>query len=163
MTAARNQLAIGEKSSNWGKRGAETSQWGKREEKSSSWKGGRRKNLSGYIMIKNRDHHRAQGNGYVLEHILVMEEMLGRPLTDGETVHHCNGDKAENRPYNLRLFASQGEHISFHFKLLRDGITEVGYRGRALYSCAEFVICAISGRLHCKECTHSRVEKEGKK
>ncbi|MBV9898077.1 MAG: HNH endonuclease [Chloroflexi bacterium] len=43
-------------------------------------------------------------NGYILEHVLLMEELLGRYLTDGENVHHRNGVKHDNRPENLELW-----------------------------------------------------------
>ena len=68
----------------------------------AKWKGGRNRTPQGYILIHIRTHQpSANKNGYALEHRLVMEQKLGRSLTTGETVHHINGIKDDNRPENL--------------------------------------------------------------
>lgn len=56
-------------------------------------------------MIRFPEHPRAKSNnGYVFEHILVMEDQLGRYLEPEENVHHLNGIKDDNRPENLELW-----------------------------------------------------------
>lgn len=56
----------------------------------------------GYIRIRFPGGMGIRGRE-VLEHRYVMEEALGRPLTDLETVHHINGRRDDNRLDNLSL------------------------------------------------------------
>lgn len=49
-------------------------------------------------------------------HRIVAEEKLGRPLKPGEVVHHIDGNKRNNNPENLMVFASQKEHAEWHAK-----------------------------------------------
>jgi hypothetical protein len=61
-------------------------------------------------MVRRPDHPRSRQNGYVLEHILIAESMLGRPLEPGEEVHHINRNRQDNRPENLQIFSTHAEH-----------------------------------------------------
>jgi hypothetical protein len=56
-------------------------------------------------MVWAPEHPRSRNNArYVFEHILVMEKTLGRYLVEGESVHHRNGVRDDNRPENLELW-----------------------------------------------------------
>lgn len=69
-----------------------------------NWKGGKTYHKRGYLMILAPEHPRGLRSPYVFEHILVVESMIGRYLIDGETVHHRNGVRDDNRPENLELW-----------------------------------------------------------
>ena len=70
----------------------------------SNWKGGVIKHASGYLKELAKGHPAADRYGYVMQHRLVMEAMLGRFLGPNERVHHKNGDRSDNRPENLELW-----------------------------------------------------------
>ncbi len=50
----------------------------------------------------------------------IMSKKLGRPLAEGEVVHHIDCDDTNNDPENLMLFASNSEHMAYHHKLKRE-------------------------------------------
>jgi len=81
----------------------------------SMWKGGRMR-VGEYwrVWLADDDPMASMraGDGYVMEHRLVMARHLGRPLTRKETVHHINGDTEDNRVENLQLrHGAHGAHI----------------------------------------------------
>ena len=68
-------------------------------------------NAQGYKVI-SKIHPNARGRkkgvrgrGQILEHTWVMSNYIGRPLRKGETVHHKNGIRNDNRIENLELWS----------------------------------------------------------
>ena len=76
---------------------------------SDSWNG-----PDGYKFVYVKDHPRAKRRNGMYEHILVMEQELGRFLFSGEVIHHIDGNKSNNNLENLMLFSSDGDHREFH-------------------------------------------------
>ena len=76
------------------------------------WESGRMLDKHGYVRVFAPLHPRASSSvGYVFEHRLVMEVVLGRYLLPGEVVDHEDDHPQHNWPGNLRLFASNADHL----------------------------------------------------
>jgi hypothetical protein len=69
--------------------------------KSPRWTGGRSV-VRGYVLINK--HIPGKKSWRVREHVDIMSHHLGRPLRKGETVHHKNGIRDDNRIENLELW-----------------------------------------------------------
>ena len=59
--------------------------------------------------------------GYIYEHRLVMENLIGRPLNGNEDVHHIDFNGLNNNPENLLLLESKA-HQRLHKRLKKMGI-----------------------------------------
>lgn len=71
-------------------------------------------NVKYYKMVCIHDHPHADANGIIAEHIVMAEKKLGRYLREGETVHHIDGNKKNNSPDNLMVFATRADHTLYH-------------------------------------------------
>lgn len=57
------------------------------------------------------------GRGLQLEHRLIMEQVLGRPLEPDEHIHHIDGNVTNNDPANLQI-VTNSEHGRLHHALV---------------------------------------------
>jgi hypothetical protein len=71
------------------------------------------------VTVKGRD---------VAIHRLIMESVLGRKLKKGETVHHKNGKRADNREINLELRMSGNHPKGWSLRQMREYLKTVPKR-----------------------------------
>jgi len=71
---------------------------------------------NGYVIVYSPFHPFAKRH-YVKRSRLVSEKHLKRYLADKEEVHHINFNQTDDRPVNLYVFSSKGQHMSYHRKL----------------------------------------------
>lgn len=92
--------------------------------------GHKKKSADGYVKIYFPDHPYSSKDGYIMEHILVMECLIGRYIKDDEVVHHKNGIRDDNRKENLELMTFK-EHSAYHLKQRIDN-NEIKYHTRPI-------------------------------
>jgi hypothetical protein len=80
-----------------------------------SWKGGRKVDKDGYILISSPNHPFKDSHGYVPEHVLICERVLGKYLPVCAVVHHTNKNHADNfSPFNLVICQNNTYHLYLH-------------------------------------------------
>lgn len=96
----------------------------------------------GYWFRYRPEHPAANSRGYVLEHRLVMEVVLGRFLTPDEAVHHRDCDKGNNTHENLQVMSWEA-HARLHREM-------------------EYGLCWTRHYDACRECGTSDIPHQGK-
>lgn len=80
----------------------------------------------GYRYIYSPHHPRCNHQGYVAEHVLIMEQHIGRYLTKSECVHHINHVRSDNDINNLKLYSSKSAHMKdAHSYLLKLALSQL--------------------------------------
>jgi len=89
-----------------------------------NYSGGAITDPRGYrLVFVGKAHHLADCRGYAYEHRLRAEKLLRRKLKPREVVHHRKTgrhNRGNNRRSNLRVFRTNGEHLSHHRRVLSD-------------------------------------------
>lgn len=84
----------------------------------------------GYLTYKIKGHPCADKNGRVQASHLVMYEHIKRPLFKGESVHHKNGDRLDNRIENLELWSRSqppGQRVEDKIQWYIEFLNQYGY------------------------------------
>lgn len=81
-----------------------------------NWKGGIKKTKPGYIQIYKPDHPYSDKNGYIQEHRLIIEKVLGRFMKPHECAHHIDKNRKNNKNKNLVACNDWGYHQILHHR-----------------------------------------------
>ena len=77
--------------------------------------GHKKQRKDGYIYIYYPDYPSSTKDGFVMEHVYIVEQYIGRRLKKDEVVHHKNHIRNDNRIENLQLMTFK-QHASLHMK-----------------------------------------------
>jgi hypothetical protein len=123
--------------------------------------------LNDYVVVYRPDHPKAMrgGNwdGYIYEHILMGEQVMDRPLKEGEVVHHLDLNRSNNSPDNI-LVLSGPMHAKLHTWLDKHTIIPKEYQeNRIKLGCVRCKNCNIPilpSLSYCShECSHETTRK----
>ena len=105
-------------------------------DKNPNWKGGTFLS-GGYRILCSRGHHIAYSNGYVPEHTLIAEAVLGKPMPKKAEIHHFDGNRSNNSKNNLVICNDRAYHMLLHMRTT--ALRECGHAGwRKCYFCKKY-------------------------
>lgn len=86
----------------------------------------------GYVVLRHRkdNPYITTKSGDIFEHHYIMAQHLGRSIKKGETVHHKNGIRDDNRLENLELWSRNhppGQRVEDKIKWSIEFLDEYGY------------------------------------
>lgn len=107
----------------------------------------------GYVKIWRPNHPRADKNHYVPEHILIMEQKLGRYIRLGEWIHHKDHDRQNNDIKNLQL-VDYIEHRNIHTDEMAEVRNIICWRCGSIRT-RKMSIFAGRQRYGCRDCNRT--------
>ena len=129
-----------------------------------------------YYAVYLPNHSKALKDGYVYEHWLIAEKILGRPIIN-EYVHHIDNNGLNNQIQNLMIFKTNSDHIKYHhcikygwpFNLYcKDNVFEIelqDFNNHRVINNSYFTFCEKCGQeigfnsTLCKKCTQESMRK----
>jgi hypothetical protein len=89
----------------------------RRGENNSFWKGGKTKDVYGYVLVRDESNKRPNNSSHqIKEHVAIAENAMGKPLPFRAMVHHFNGIKSDNRNSNLIVCENNAYHKLLHMR-----------------------------------------------
>ncbi|MGE8079255.1 HNH endonuclease [Peribacillus loiseleuriae] len=127
--------------------------------------------IDNYILVYRPDHPKAYKagsyKGYIYEHILISELVLGRSLEEGEQVHHFNFNGKDNRKENL-IVLHKAQHMKLHRLIEYYGLENIikanstkGHLVQACKNCYEYTL-SDNKKFCCDDCKKEYTEKKKK-